>query len=305
MCSSDLQVTVTEAANVAPIARADARVIEGPGVATTFDVVANDSDPDDTDGGLEVVSAELATGEGTLTRTGSLVTITPAPDFVGLLPATYTIADGDGLTASSTVTLTVTEPANRPPVAVDDSTSIANGASTIVSVLANDSDPDGDDLQGLRELRDQLRGEREERRANSDLGGVYDEISEALDDLIDTERQSLSDREALADMQLGDPDTSDQDRRNAELAKESTVNKNMELGMMPDDLAGKRVCRDALLDEVRAALDARDGKPSELRLSSSPRAVFSNLCRGTFCAAHFPLCVSGREQSLQMKVAST
>ena len=100
-------------------------------------------------------------------------------------------------------------------------------------------DRNGDRVQGLREMLQKLREEREQRLGDHNLGGVYDEISEALDDLISTERQSLNDREALADMQLGDPDTTDQDRRNAELAKDSTINKNMELGMMPDDLAGR------------------------------------------------------------------
>jgi len=100
-------------------------------------------------------------------------------------------------------------------------------------------DRNGDRVQGLREMLEKLRQEREQRLGDHNLGGVYDEISEALDELVDTERQSLGDREALADMQLGDPDASDQDRRNAELAKESTANKNMELGMLPDDLAGK------------------------------------------------------------------
>ena len=100
-------------------------------------------------------------------------------------------------------------------------------------------DRNGDRVQGLREMLEKLRQEREQRLGDHNLGGVYDEISEALDELVDTERQSLSDREALADMQFGDPDASDQDRRTAELAKESTNNKNMELGMLPDDLAGK------------------------------------------------------------------
>lgn len=100
-------------------------------------------------------------------------------------------------------------------------------------------DRNGERIQGLREMLEQLRQEREQRLGDHNLGGVYDEISEALDDLVATERQSLSDRESLADMQLGDPDTSDQDRRTAELAKESTTTKNMELGMLPDDLAGK------------------------------------------------------------------
>ncbi len=44
------------------------------------------------------------------------------------------------------MTLTVTEPLNRAPVAVDDNASVANGGSVTVPVLQNDSDPDGDTL---------------------------------------------------------------------------------------------------------------------------------------------------------------
>ncbi len=100
-------------------------------------------------------------------------------------------------------------------------------------------DRNGDRIQGLREIMEQLREERQQRLENHDLGGVYDEINEALDEVVDLERQGLSDREALADMTAMDPDASDSDRRNAELAKETATTKQMELGMLPDDLAGK------------------------------------------------------------------
>ncbi len=100
-------------------------------------------------------------------------------------------------------------------------------------------DRNGDRIQGLREMLEQLRRERQERLENHDLGGVYDEINEALNDVVSTEMQGLDDRQALADMQLADPDASATDRRNAELAKDTTASKQMELGMLPDDLAGK------------------------------------------------------------------
>ncbi len=100
-------------------------------------------------------------------------------------------------------------------------------------------DRNGERVQGLREMLDRLREERAERLENHDLGGVYDEINDALNDVVDAERQGLDDRNALADMTLGDPDASETDQRNAELAKETTANKSMELQMLPDDLAGK------------------------------------------------------------------
>ncbi|MEZ5412508.1 MAG: hypothetical protein R2761_31020 [Acidimicrobiales bacterium] len=100
-------------------------------------------------------------------------------------------------------------------------------------------DRNGERVQGLREMLERLRRERQERLQNHDLGGVYDEVNEALNELVDMEQQALEDRRALADMELGDPDASDEARRNAELAQESTTQKQMQLDLMPPDLAGK------------------------------------------------------------------
>jgi uncharacterized protein with von Willebrand factor type A (vWA) domain len=100
-------------------------------------------------------------------------------------------------------------------------------------------DRNGERVQGLREMLERLRRERQERLENHDLGGVYDEINEALTELMDMEHQALEDRRALADMELADPDAAEEARRNAELAQESTASKQMQLEMMPPDLAGK------------------------------------------------------------------
>lgn len=102
-------------------------------------------------------------------------------------------------------------------------------------------DRNGERIEGLREILEKLRQERQERLENHDLGGVYDEINDELSDLVGQERQSLDDRAALADMELGmaGDDPADEARRNAELAKETTANKQMQLDMLPDDLAGK------------------------------------------------------------------
>ncbi len=100
-------------------------------------------------------------------------------------------------------------------------------------------DRNGERIQGLREIMERIRQERQERLENNDLGGVYDEINEELSNLMDQERQSLEDRNSLADMELGDPDASAEAQRSAELAKETTTNKQMQLDMLPDDLAGK------------------------------------------------------------------
>ncbi|MFK8024786.1 MAG: hypothetical protein AB8G26_12570, partial [Ilumatobacter sp.] len=92
-------------------------------------------------------------------------------------------------------------------------------------------DPDGNHLQGLRELLEQLRAEREDRLANSDLGGVYDEIKDQLDDIVDEERHAIEN--ALRDAQNSG------DQRRADNAEAAAQDRNMRLDLLPDDLAGK------------------------------------------------------------------
>ena len=92
-------------------------------------------------------------------------------------------------------------------------------------------DADGNRLDGLRELMDRLRQERQERLERSDLGGVYDEIARELDDIVDEERHAVEN--ALRDAQNSG------DERRAEAAQQSATERNMHLDLMPNDLAGK------------------------------------------------------------------
>jgi uncharacterized protein with von Willebrand factor type A (vWA) domain len=92
-------------------------------------------------------------------------------------------------------------------------------------------DQDGNHLQGLRELLEQLRQEREQRLANSDLGGVYDEINDEINDILDEERHAIEN--SLRDAQNSG------DERRAQNAEAAAQDRNMRLDLMPDDLAGK------------------------------------------------------------------
>jgi len=93
------------------------------------------------------------------------------------------------------------------------------------------TDRNGEQLQGLRELLEQLRAERQKRLENSDLGGVYDEIKDQLDDIIDEERHAI-------DNARRDAENSGDERR-AQNAQAAAEERNMRLDLMPDDLAGK------------------------------------------------------------------
>ena len=76
-----LLVEITEKANRAPVAASETRTIFGPGVPTSFDVLANATDPDNTPGGMSVVSAAHVSGDGTVSLAGRVVTITPEPEL--------------------------------------------------------------------------------------------------------------------------------------------------------------------------------------------------------------------------------
>ncbi len=136
--------------NFAPIANDDAAVtiFEGE-VATTGDVLANDTDADgDT---LTIVSATAPNGAVMINADGTL-TYTPNTGFIGDDVITYTVDDGRGARDSAVVIVTVVSvdegPSNEIPSANDDpslttpfETPLAN-----INVLANDTDPDGSAL---------------------------------------------------------------------------------------------------------------------------------------------------------------
>jgi uncharacterized protein with von Willebrand factor type A (vWA) domain len=91
--------------------------------------------------------------------------------------------------------------------------------------------PDGERLDGLRDMLDRLRHERQNRLEQSNLGGVYDEIAAELDDIIDEERHAIENA-------VRDAEASGEQRR-ADAAHNTAAERNMRLDLMPDDLAGK------------------------------------------------------------------
>jgi uncharacterized protein with von Willebrand factor type A (vWA) domain len=93
----------------------------------------------------------------------------------------------------------------------------------------------GDSIAGLRELLQRLRDARRQRLDQFDLGGVYDEISRELADIVDEERHAvdlaeIADRDAAE--RHGDTGLADQAARVAE-------DRRLDLDLLPDDLAGK------------------------------------------------------------------
>jgi uncharacterized protein with von Willebrand factor type A (vWA) domain len=93
------------------------------------------------------------------------------------------------------------------------------------------ADRDGRRVAGLRELMERLRERRNAEREQYDLGGVYSEIAEQLEDIVRTERQALDELEAEA--------SESGDERRKEVTSEAVGERRATLGLLPDDLAGK------------------------------------------------------------------
>jgi len=66
-------------------------------------------------------------------------------------------------------------------------------------VLHGGLEVNGERLQGLREMLERLRQQRQEMLEQHDLGGVYDEILDALGEVMKTERGSLDGLEEVGD----------------------------------------------------------------------------------------------------------
>jgi uncharacterized protein with von Willebrand factor type A (vWA) domain len=122
---------------------------------------------------------------------------------------------------------------------------------------------DGERLQGLRELMERLRQRRRDALEQHDLGGVYSEIADELREVVNQERAALDDlaREAA---ESGNP-------RRQEVTEEVVQQRQMELDLLPPDLAGQvkalqeyeftsseaRERFEALLDKLREQLMQR------------------------------------------------
>jgi len=92
-------------------------------------------------------------------------------------------------------------------------------------------DRNGERIQGMREMLERLRERRQDTLDRYDLGGVYDDIADELREVVQAERDELQHQVESA--------RDSGDRRRHELTEQSAAEKNMELDMLPPDLAGQ------------------------------------------------------------------
>lgn len=130
------QATVAVTVNRFPVAASDAITVAVDSTNNPVAVLTNDRDPDGN--ALSIIAVSQPARGTTSISTGNII-YSPSAGIFGTDPFTYTISDGL-LTSTATVTTTV----NRPPAAGGDVFRIPFGSiSNTITVLANDSDPDG------------------------------------------------------------------------------------------------------------------------------------------------------------------
>jgi VCBS repeat-containing protein len=182
-------VTVT-GRNDAPTAVADFEAVAANAGHVMLDVLANDGDVD-SDGGranLHIVAAEAASGAEVTFSGQPEAGIVYRPDgrFVSLGTneaiddvITYTVADRHGALATATVTVKVSG-VNDAPLAHDDHALTDEDNAVVISVLANDTDPDTKDILRVSKVEGVTQGAmvtlREDGRLVYDPGSAFNHL---------------------------------------------------------------------------------------------------------------------------------
>ena len=141
------ELVVNVSAGNGPVTTTDLVTIDEDDPTTTFNVAANDSDPD---GNLDTTSVTIVSGP---TGTGSTVNVnadgtidyTPGSNFFGTDTIVYQICDFTSICSQDTLFVGVNS-INDFPVALDDIATVPAGGEVNIHIGINDSDADGDVL---------------------------------------------------------------------------------------------------------------------------------------------------------------
>jgi hypothetical protein len=153
--------------NRPPVAVDDATEPQVPGTELRLPLLDNDEDPDQDE--LEIV--EISEPGATISADGEHVELV-MPDT----PVQFTYVVSDGIdTARAAVSIPVVDPsADLPPIGrLDDGIEVDLGESVTINVLANDEDPEGDDVHllqvvGVRHGSARIDGDRVEFTASEE-----------------------------------------------------------------------------------------------------------------------------------------
>ncbi len=132
-----ITITVTNT-NRAPVATADSATVAEDAAATAVPVLANDTDADSDALTISSVT-QGSNGVVAITGGGTGLTYRPNANFFGSDTFTYTIGDGNGGTATGTVSMTVTSVNDNPTAVADSATVAQNSGANTINVRANDT----------------------------------------------------------------------------------------------------------------------------------------------------------------------
>lgn len=142
-----ISITIT-AANDAPVAANDIQSTPQ-NVAVSFNILANDADPDGTINATTIdlnpagagLQKTITVGAGTYTvDNAGVVSFTPANNFNGTSSITYTVQDNSGATSNAATITVLVSFVNQPPVATNDIGTTMEDVAVNVNVVANDTD---------------------------------------------------------------------------------------------------------------------------------------------------------------------
>jgi uncharacterized protein with von Willebrand factor type A (vWA) domain len=100
----------------------------------------------------------------------------------------------------------------------------------------------GGDVPGLRRITERLRARRQEELERANLDGIFDELSQRMQEILDRERQGIAERVKAAEQRALDaPPGEEQDgaRMAEQVMRRTARQREYRLDALPDNLAGR------------------------------------------------------------------
>jgi hypothetical protein len=145
-----LDVKSPSQSNAAPVAVKDQGVLPAGG-SVLVDVLANDYDPDEDVLVVQGVEVPAGVPLKAVLLENKMLRVEATGDLTEPAQIQYTVSDGQDTATGAVVINPGPRGENRPPVVNADYQTMRAGSVATVSVLDNDSDPDGDELQLVQE----------------------------------------------------------------------------------------------------------------------------------------------------------
>jgi uncharacterized protein with von Willebrand factor type A (vWA) domain len=100
----------------------------------------------------------------------------------------------------------------------------------------------GGDIPGLRRITERLRARRQEELERANLDGILDELNDRLGDILDRERQGITERVKAAEQRALDAppgEAQDQARMGEQVMRRTARQREYRLDALPENLAGR------------------------------------------------------------------